>query len=433
MPAEKIKADLVIIGAGIAGLSLAFRAWQQGLRAVTFDDGRNGATNSATGMIAPRLDYMLKDIELVGESDRQCRQFKNIFTDLITPTKFLIPLGPNLRYGSGPFKYLLETYDRITPNRRIYVPPCSYLSAADLEREEPNIRKAHFDGAFCLLELTTDPHKLLAQLDRFNRIFDPHYRRIRIDKRGLEFKTEGSEITEIKAISLDNNPTTVSGKNKGLIVINASGPWISETAALFGSRLNIELRLGIQISVSGRPFKSGIILLEKNNVFFCLPKNEYTQFGPTNTLFTGHPDDVFAARDGLAELKNSFRNFLDSGIQAGECRFLKAGLRVRPNFGDTNRPIIWSHKSDGLDNFYTLFPGKMSLGLLAADEMLGVISRDGWHKFQNQSSQSKYSLDGNKESRNKLFLKKENLRSLAKVGLSVISQTFSQTKAKKTP
>ncbi|OGN01417.1 MAG: hypothetical protein A2651_03965 [Candidatus Yanofskybacteria bacterium RIFCSPHIGHO2_01_FULL_42_12] len=65
--------------------------------------------------------------------------------------------------------------------------------------------------------------------------------------------------------------------------------------------------------------------------------------------------------------------------------------------------------------------------------MLGVISRDGWHKFQNQSSQSKYSLDGNKESRNKLFLKKENLRSLAKVGLSVISQTFSQTKAKKTP
>ena len=57
----------------------------------------------------------------------------------------------------------------------------------------------------------------------------------------------------------------------------------------------------------------------------------------------------------------------------------------------------------------------MSLGLLAADETLKVIAKDGWHKL-NIASNSKYALDGNKVFKNRIFLARERIKSLARVG-----------------
>ena len=416
---EKINADVIIIGAGIAGLSLALRALQHGLNSVVLDDSRRGATYSATGIIAPRLDYMLKDIDLVSISDRQCELYKFMFPRIVMPQRFLIPINPDQKHIFSHFDSLLRKYDKITPKRETNLPSSSRISQSELERREPKIRRGIFEGAFCLWEFKIDPTELLCEVERLNKKMGSSYTRIRIDRKTLEFKLKNKRIAEIKATTFGGVSLKIEGGTNPLVVVNASGPWIQDVTAPLGINLNIELRLGIQMSVLGYYFQSGIITFDKKGGYcICLPKGNYIQAGPTNTLYTGHPDNSYESRDGFDSLVNNFRSILDPNVPVGECRFLKSGLRVKPNFGDTNRPIIWSHKSSGFENFYTLFPGKMSLGLLAADEMLGVVAKDGWHNL-NIAPDIKCTLDGNEVMRNRLFLKAERIKSLAKVGKAI--------------
>ncbi|HEX8206075.1 MAG TPA: FAD-dependent oxidoreductase, partial [Solirubrobacteraceae bacterium] len=50
---EETSWDVAVVGGGIIGLSIAFRARQQGLNVVVLDRGGDGATRHAAGMLAP--------------------------------------------------------------------------------------------------------------------------------------------------------------------------------------------------------------------------------------------------------------------------------------------------------------------------------------------------------------------------------------------
>lgn len=422
MREEEISADIVIIGAGIAGLSLAHRAGWNGLRSVVLDDGREGTTYAATGIIAPRADYMLRDIDLVRLSDRECRRFKVAFPDQIVPMRFLLPIDSARRRMFDNIKILLRQYDEITPNRRALIPESSFIPQEQLESEEPNIRKNAFDGALVLWELMADPRQILRELERLNRGFCRSYRRIEVDSARVDFKVAGGdEIVKVQAAKKNGSSLMIGAGTTPLTVVNAAGPWIQDVVVPFGINLDIELRLGIQASVSGNLFKSGVITFDGDGLYcVCLPRDGYTQVGPTNTPFCGHPDESSEYTEGYDNLLDGFRSLLDSNISIGKHNILRSGLRVKPRFGETNRPVIWSHRKEGFSNLYTLFPGKMSLGLLAADEMLRVINRDGWRKLDELGISLKCALEGEHVLRNELFLKAERIRSLAEIGISMI-------------
>lgn len=419
MREEITNADLCIIGAGIAGLSLAFEAMRQGLQTVIIDDGRQGATHAATGLLAPRPDYMLRDIELVQVSDRECLRWANLFPKLVSPKRFLIPIYPNHRRRFGYIESFLKKYDRVTPSKRsLNILSSSRISQAELEILEPNIRKNYFDGALSLWELTADPDELLRRLDESNRN-SPLYSHFVVNAESLRFQPVGSAIYKVTAITLSGQNIAIQGGDNFMSVVNAAGPWIQDIVAPLGINLNIVLRLGIQMAVSGHFFQSAIIPLNKvSKGCICLPRKNFLQVGPTNTLFTGHPDNITIPPKEMGRLLSTLKSLLDPDIRIGKYDFLKAGLRVKPRYGDTNRPIIWSHSKDGFENLYTLFPGKMSLGLLAADEMLATLATDGWVR-SNSNSVPKHALDGNREFLNWLFLNKERVRSLVEIGTSI--------------
>ena len=243
----------------------------------------------------------------------------------------------------------------------------------------------------------------------------------------MRFELSDGKIQAVSAETSNGDRIKISGNKKPLIVVNAAGPWIQDVVASLGINLNIELRLGVQMAVPGHYFQSGIITFDKNGAYcICLPRDGYVQVGPTNTVFTGQPDSIDMCSEDLNQLLRVFKSLIKLDATVEGHGFLKAGLRVKPRFGNTNRPVIWSHEKDGFANLYTLHPGKMALALLAGDEMLNRAIADGWLivpvPMLNRalSPCSKIHLDGNRKIFNeiKLFLLK--MRSLLKFCLFYI-------------
>ena len=164
----------------------------------------------------------------------------------------------------------------------------------------------------------------------------------------MRFELSDGKIQAVSAETSNGDRIKISGNKKPLIVVNAAGPWIQDVVASLGINLNIELRLGVQMAVPGHYFQSGIITFDKNGAYcICLPRDGYVQVGPTNTVFTGQPDSIDMCSEDLNQLLRVFKSLIKLDATVEGHGFLKAGLRVKPRFGNTNRPVIWSHEKDG--------------------------------------------------------------------------------------
>ena len=142
-----IKAKLVIIGDGIAGLSLAYIAAQRGIRAAVLGKNLKGTTHSATGLIAPRPDYLLSDSELVRQTSVECLRFAKTFgPEVLKRRQFLIPTYSGFPVNTGNLNVLLSLYDEVARSRFDNFERHDFISSSVLEKMEPNLRKNRFGG-----------------------------------------------------------------------------------------------------------------------------------------------------------------------------------------------------------------------------------------------------------------------------------------------
>ena len=357
-----IQTDIAIIGDGIAGLALAYVAGQNGLNSVILGKDMPGATNSATGFLAPRPDYILHDRELVRKTAYECSRWRQIFQpQIIKPKLFLIPIGPELPQDVNKFEALLDFYDRETRVRLAQLPSGYFkMNQATLEIMEPNLKKNHFDGALALWELVVNPSTLLKSLYEItlntNKILVSNI---------SGYSVKNNRIQEIFAEYGNKESLRLYNDKKPLLVVNAAGSWIPDIWKFFGISLPMELKIGVQAQVPGWYFQSGIITFGPDKKYVvCLQKNGYVQVGPTN------------GTDDIEYLHSVFAGLIEDPVP--EASFLKSGYRVKPFAIDTQRPVIWSHRNSGFNNLYSIHPGKMVLALLAADELLAKVKKDGW-------------------------------------------------------
>src|SRR3989338_1444294 len=372
-----ICSDVVIIGDGISALSLAYVAARHNLKCVILGKNITGATNAATGFLAPRSDYMLHDLELVKRTAYECGRWRGIFNpQIVKPQLFLIPICQNLPESVEKFKALFSFYDRETAPRLNHLPGGYFrISRATLEKNEPNLRKGRFDGALALWEFTVNPIELLEKMRE--TVGNMNVESVSI-KDILDYEVAGNRINKIVATDVCGCIVRI---DKFHIVFNAAGPWIPDIWKIFGISLPMKLNIGAQAQISGNYLRSGIITFgsDKKHVV-CIQKNGYVQIGPTN------------GSDDISPLYSVFADMINGVVP--EISFLKSGYRVRPFAVNTQRPVIWNHKKHGFENFYSLHPGKMVLALLAADELLAKAREDGWSQANMFPSNKIYALDG---------------------------------------
>lgn len=420
---------MVIIGGGIAGLCTAYEASKRRIESLILDSGLPGTTHSATGILDARADHLPYDEESVIRTAYEVVEWRKNFPFLpvvIKPKHFLMPLGPNAPHSAWAFGKLLSYYEKTAKARLCDLPQKhSLIPVSFLERMEPNLKKNYFQGAFKFWLWTADPDALMRKVYNETALFSPYSRKLSI-KNIVSMEVQNRTINKLYVLDRSGEVLEISNDFRPLIVVNASGAWINETAKLLGMNLGVQFQLGVQASVPGYFFQSGIINFAKNGKYIILLQDrKRLQIGPTNSEFVGKPGAIGKRVEDTNRLAEVLNDTLEDRIDPRAVTELKSGLRIKPSYVfDTDRPIIWSHHLDGVDNFYTLLPGKMALGLLAARELMGKMERDRWICPAQFGFEKKLSLDGQKKYRNQLKLLAIRLRSLFKLALFFIRSLF---------
>ncbi len=114
MSAQSETADVVIVGAGVIGLSIAWRAAQQGHRVVVADPQPGfGATHAAAGMLTPIAEAAYAEREIFGLGQDSLRRYPDFVAELqgVTglPTGFRQDGTLQVAYDSDDLAMLTET------------------------------------------------------------------------------------------------------------------------------------------------------------------------------------------------------------------------------------------------------------------------------------------------------------------------------------
>lgn len=224
-------ADLIVIGAGIIGLSIAWRAAQTGLKVVVVDRNQAGAgtTMSATGMLAAAAEYEPGGDSLLAFARRSQALWPSFCTELEEAS------GLGAGYdGSGTLICALsrEELARLRARHSLQTSAgldATWLEGPALRKLEPGLRPSAVAGIFCADDHQVDPRRIIPAL----RIALRNAGGILIEgMEGVDLRRSGNTVAGIRS---------VIGECRSTHVVLATGVWTGEEGSV-SRHLRIPMR-----------------------------------------------------------------------------------------------------------------------------------------------------------------------------------------------
>jgi glycine oxidase len=198
-PSQSEHHDVVVVGGGVIGLAVAWRAAQRGLRTLVLDAGEDGAWRYAAGMLAPVTEVEFGEDALLGLGLRGLEGFPS----------FCAELGVDLRRDGALVvardRDEAEELDRLFEHRRALGLPVERLRPSQARRAEPALAPTVRLALDVPGDAAVDPRPLVAAL------------REAVERAGGEIRHE--RVTD---------PTTLPADQ----VVIAAGAWSGKLGAL---------------------------------------------------------------------------------------------------------------------------------------------------------------------------------------------------------
>jgi len=158
-------ADVLIIGAGIIGLSIAWRAAQRGMRVMVVDPAPgSGATQAAAGMLTPVAEAAYAEKELFRLSSASLAQYPAFAAELTEltgePTGFRQDGTLQVAYDPGDLAVLDELYIL----QETFGVPATRLTARECRAAEPMLDPSVRGGLLAANDGSVDPRLLTRAL-----------------------------------------------------------------------------------------------------------------------------------------------------------------------------------------------------------------------------------------------------------------------------
>jgi glycerol-3-phosphate dehydrogenase len=161
------------------------------------------------------------------------------------------------------------------------------------------------------------------------------------------------------------------------IVVNATGPWVDETARMADVTVPLRRRRGTHLVYKGRLARVGLLVeaADRKRVVFLLPFGEETLVGPTDV----EADDARAPKpsnEEVAYLLESIRRWWPSfpgafdGLECGWRPILGQATDEKLLSRDHH---IYDHAADGAPGFMTIAGGKLSSYRLMAEDTVDLV------------------------------------------------------------
>ncbi|MEC4016691.1 glycerol-3-phosphate dehydrogenase/oxidase [Streptomyces sp. H27-D2] len=322
--------DLLVIGGGILGTSVAWHAAQSGLRVAMVDAGDfAGATSSASSkLVHGGLRYLQTGaVKLVAENHHERRVLaKDVAPHLVNPLTFYLPVykgGPHgaAKLGAGVFAY--SALSAFGDGVGKVISPAKAAAANPAMRTE-NLKAVAVYGDHQMNDSRVAIMTVRAAVESGAVVLN------HAEVTGLRFnrgRVTGADLKD----RLDGAEFGIDAR----LVLNATGPWVDHLRKLEdkGSDPSIRLSKGAHIVLKRKaPWKAAMATpIDKYRITFALPWEDQLLLGTTDEVYEGDPADVRATEaDTQQILDEAAYSVRDEHLSRDLISYAFAGLRVLP-------------------------------------------------------------------------------------------------------
>ncbi len=383
--------DVIVIGGGITGVSVAYEAALQGLSVAVFEKGDFGeATSAATSkLIHGGLRY-LKNMEfgLVRESLVERKVWENIAPNFVYPIPFMVPTYNNLKSNRFILFMGMVLYDMLsldkgwTWDKSKRLPLHKTISAKRTLKLESCVKSNGLTGSSIYYDCQSiNPERLtLAVLNSA----------VKHGAKAANYAKVESFIQEKGQVAGVSVKDCIGGKNHHFtssITINCAGPWadIVLNSASSNKKDNHSIRRseGIHIITRKMVNKHAVTMMTKSGRHIMLmPWRNYSLIGTTDKEYKGNPDDYKVSRESIEELIIDLNeNYGCEKLCYDDVIFAYGGLRplvddqTEGSYDSSRKYEIYDNAKQGLNGLITIEGGKYTTSRKLACQAMKIISK----------------------------------------------------------
>jgi len=370
--------DVVVIGGGVTGAGIARDLSLRGLSVLILEKGDWGAGTSGASswMIHGGPRYLEFDWDTTRLSTQDAGYIVTIARNFVSRVLFIIPVLPHDKNNIERMETAMEVYDRFQPLKHAH--SHRRLTAEEARKAEPGL-SPDIVGAVTMEEWGVDPHRLV-----FANIEDAiaHGARALNHARVTELIRDGGKVIGVRY----RTPDGALEEARGRVVVNATGPWSPQVAAMAGVDVELRPAKGIHIVYPHRISNFSISAESVDGRDLLLVAHAgFTLLGTTDDDFYGDLESVDVLEDEVDYLIQAFERVFPS---IRDYRPVRTTTGVRPTlfkwrrYEDelSRRYEVIDHAKEGADGFISIAGGKLSMYRLMAEETSDAVCRRLGHQ-----------------------------------------------------
>lgn len=386
--------DVVIVGGGITGASVAYEAASRGLSVALVEKGDfSAATSAATSkLIHGGLRYLANmEFSLVRESLKERKILEDIAPNFVYPFPMLMTHYKSSLKNSkwvvkaGLTLYDILSYDRgSTWDKSKKIPLHRTVSTKEALSMQPNLREEDLTGASVFYDcMSIFPERLTLAFIKSAVAFGAHVANYtRVD--GFLFDDGGN----VAGVGVTDVLHDTKHEVRGDVTINCGGPWADIILGLAkSSEMSETLRRseGIHIITKKKIDASCVVgaMSKQGRHFFLIPWRGHTLIGTTDKEFIGNPDEYRVTKQSIEELISEVNSTLgEDFVKFEDVLRTYGGLRplvedqTEETYETSRKYEIYDNADDGLNGLITVEGGKYTTSRNLAEKVMALV----WEK-----------------------------------------------------
>ena len=362
---KTLSTQVLILGGGATGTGLARDLALRGVGCILVEkqDINAGASGGNHGLLHSGARYIASDPAAARECRDEGMIIKQLAPQCVEETGGLFVAVEGDDEG-----YVADFADGC---RRCGI-TAEVVDPKDALEMEPSLSSETM-AAFAVTDASIDPFKLsldnLAQARTLGTSLLLHHKVVDVDKRA-------GRIEAVRLVDLRNgNDVRIHADQ----IVNATGAWAGEVAAMVGARINMVYSQGSLIISQMRIGERVINRLRRAaDADILVPAGTVSIFGTTSKRIDA-PDDC---RPTTAEIDAMIDNGMAMVPKLADTRYIRAYAGVRPlvrtGNGSDDRAVsrgytLLGHEDEGLDNFVSITGGKLTTYRLMAEKTADLV------------------------------------------------------------
>lgn len=403
--------DIIVIGGGITGASVAYEAASRGLSVALIEknDFASGTSAASSKMIHGGLRYLAKlEIGLVRESLRERRILMNIASNFVHSLPFLYSMYktdkvPAWMMRVGMIIYEILSFDKsFLWDKSKKMLHYKTLSAKKTNNLVPQARTEGMIGSHLYYDCSNH---------------SPERMTLAFLKSAIKFGAKVSNYAEMTDFIIDDSDQKlkkingikvldkISNKNlvlKSRLIINCGGPWADLILRKTTKTNDETLRRSEGIHFVTKKIHDDYIFAassKENQHYFIIPYRQHALIGTTDQEYIGNPDNYKVTKDainGLLEKVNSSFGNPSEPIKYEEITYTYGGLRplvenqTENVYNSSRKYEIVDEKKHGILGLFTVEGGKFTTSRALAETTIDKAFRVLNKKFLKSQTRHNY-------------------------------------------